>query len=77
MVAYLESHDLLDVSFEAGKESYEYENDWLDHSERAYARMCMETTPNMFYLMEFVQYQFKLWRNIDKSFGVQKEVDNT
>ena len=46
MVAYLESHDLLDVSFGPGKESYEDENDWLDDGERLYSRMCMVMTPN-------------------------------
>ena len=30
MVAYLESRDILDVSFGAGKESYEEEEDWLN-----------------------------------------------
>ena len=52
MVAYLESHNLLDMSFGAGNESYEYENYWLDDGEREYARMCMAMTPNMCYLME-------------------------
>ena len=47
MVAYLESHDLLDVSFAVGKESYEDENDRIDASERAYSIMCMVMTPNM------------------------------
>ena len=60
MVAYLESHDLLDVSFGAGKESYEHENDWLDDGEIAYAKMCMVMTLNMCYLMEFVEYPFEL-----------------
>ena len=46
MVAYLESHDIIDVSFGAGKESYEDENDWLDDGERAYARMCIAMTPS-------------------------------
>ena len=52
MVAYL---DLLDVSFGAGKETYEDENDWIDDGEREYAIMCMAMTPNMCYLMEFVE----------------------
>ena len=41
MVAYIESHDLLDGFFGDGKESYEDENDWLDDSERAYEIMCI------------------------------------
>ena len=30
---------------------------------------------DMRYLMESVEYPFELWRNIDRSFGVQKEED--
>ena len=60
MVAYLEFHDLLDVSFGAGKESYQDENDWLHDSEREYARMCMEMTPNICYHMESIEYPFEL-----------------
>ena len=59
MVAYLESHDLLDVSLGAGKESYEEENDWLNDCDRAYGSMCMVMTPNMRYLMESSKYPFE------------------
>ena len=47
MVAYIESPDLIDVSFGASKEYYEDENHLLDDGERAYARMCMVMTPNI------------------------------
>ena len=77
MVAYLESHDLVDVSFGAGKESYEDENDWIDDGEKEYARICIVMTHNMCYLMESVEYPFKLWRNLGRAFTVHKEVDNT
>ena len=76
MVAYLAIHDLLDVSFGAGKEYYEEENDCLDDCEREYANMCMVMTPNMNYLMDTAEYPFELWRNLDRAFGVKKEVDN-
>ena len=77
MVAYLESHDLLDVSFGVGKEYYEDENYWLGGGERAYQNMCMVMTLDMCYLMETDEYPFKLWRNTDRAFGVQKGIDNT
>ena len=77
MVAYLESHDLLGVSFGAGKESYEEEEDWLNECDRAYGSMGMVMSPIMRYLIEFVKYAFELWRNLDRAFDVQKEVDNT
>ena len=66
MVAYLESHDLLDVSFGDGKESYEKENDWLNDYDREYGSMCMVMSPHMCYLMESVEYPFELQRNIDR-----------
>ena len=58
MVAYLESHDILDVSFGAGKESYEEENDWPNECDRAYGSMCMVMIPNMCYLVEYTEYPF-------------------
>ena len=60
MVTYLKSHDLFDVSNGVGEESYEEENDWLNDYEREYRNMCMVMTPNMRYLMEYVEYPFKL-----------------
>ena len=77
MVAYLENHDLLDVYFGVGKEYYEEENDWLNDYDIAYGSMCMVMSPNICYLMDSVEYPFELWRNLDRGFGVQKEVDNT
>ena len=73
MVAYLKSHDLLDVSFGAGKESYEDENDCLDDGGISYAIICMAMNNNICYLMEYVEYPLELWRNIHRAFGVQKE----
>ena len=77
MVSYLESHDLLDVSFGDGKESYENENDQLDDNEMEYPIMCMIMTPDMRYLIEYVECLFELWRNLNRAFDVHKEVDNT
>ena len=50
MVSYIESHDILDMSFGVGKQSYE-DNYWIYDGEREYARMHMLMTPNMSYLM--------------------------
>ena len=60
MVPYLESHDLLDVSFGASKESYEEEEDQLNDCDRAYGSMGMVMSPDMCYLMESVEYPFEL-----------------
>ena len=51
MVAYIESHDLLDVYFGVGKEYHEEENDWINECDRAYGSMCMVMNPNMCYLI--------------------------
>ena len=77
IVLYIESHDLLDVSFRVGKEYYEEENDQLNDRDKTYVSMGMVMTPNMRYLMEHVEYPFKLKRNLDRAFGVGKEVENT
>ena len=60
MVAYLESHDLLDVSFGSSKEYYEDENCWLNDGEREYTRMCMVKAPNMRYFIESDEFPFDL-----------------
>ena len=60
MVSYIESHDILDVSFGASRESYEVENDYLDDCERACANMWMVMIPNMRVLIETVEYPFNL-----------------
>ena len=60
MAAYIEIHDLLDVSFGVGKESYEDEEYWLNDYDRAYGIMGMVMSPYMRYLMEYVEYPFEL-----------------
>ena len=52
-------------------------NYWLDDGERAYARMCTVMTHNMCYLMESVEIPFELWKTINRTFGVQKEEDDS
>ena len=37
----------------------------------------MVMSPDMCYLMEYVEYPSELWRNIDRAFGVQKEEDDS
>ena len=39
--------------------------------------MGMVMSPYMCYLMEFVEYPFELWRNLDRDFGVHKEEDDS
>ena len=77
MIAYLESHDLFDVSIGAGEEHYEEKNDWLTNCYKAYGIMCMAVSPMMNYLIDYVDYPFELWINLDRYFGVQKEEDDT
>ena len=38
-----------------------------------YGSMGMVMSHDMRYLMEYAEYPFDLWRNIDRAFGVQKE----
>ena len=72
IVSYIESHDIIDVYFGDGKESYEQEEDWINDCDRSYGSMSMVMSHDMSYLIESVEYPSDLWRNLDRAFGVQK-----
>ena len=57
--------------------SDEDKNDWLNDYDSAYGKMCLIMSPKMRYLNDSIEYPFELWRNIDRAFGVQKEVDDS
>ena len=72
MNTYLKRQCLFDVSIGAVSEpeSYEEKIDWLNDCDRAYGIMCLVMSPKMHYLIDFVEYAFDLWNNLDKYFGV-------
>ena len=77
MSTYLKSQCLFEVSIGALSklESYEDKIDWLDNSDRAYVIMCLGMSPNIHHLIYSVEYQFDLWNNLDKAFGMQEVED--
>ena len=76
MRAYLK-RCLFDVSIGALSEleSYEENIDWLNNCDRTYGIMCLGISPNIYHLIDFVEYPFELWNNLDKAFGVQEVED--
>ena len=57
MIASLKRQGLYEVSMGLGKESYEYETDWLNDSDRAYGKICMDfwRSPSLRYLNDFAE----------------------
>ena len=54
-------------------ESYEEKCDWINDCDRAYGTMCLAIPPTMRYLLDSIEYPFEIWRNLDKSLGMQKD----
>ena len=74
MSAYLKRQCLFEVSIGAlsEPESYEENIEWLNNCDRAYGIMCLGMYPNMHHLIEYVEYPFELWNNLEKAFGMQE-----
>ena len=54
MIASLKTQDLYEVSIGLGKESYEYENYWINDGDRAYGTICGTFSPSLLIgLIEF------------------------
>ena len=63
MIASLKRQGLYEVSMGLGKESYEYENDWINDGDRAYGTICMAfwRSPSLLYLNDFAESPKDLW----------------
>ena len=72
MSAYLKRKCLFDVSIGAlsEPESYEEKIDWLNNCDRAYGIMCLGMYPNIYHLIDSVEFPFELWKILDKAFGL-------
>ena len=77
MSTYLKMQCLFDVSFGSLSESESYEEniDWMNNCDRAYGIMCLAMSPNIYHLVDSVEYPFDIWKNLDKDFGVQEVED--
>ena len=57
MIAYLKRRGLYEVSIGLGRESYEKENDWLNHGDRDLGTICLALSPSLRYLIASIEYQ--------------------
>ena len=56
MIASLKRQGLYEVSIGLGKESYEYENDWLNDNDRFVGEICGTFSPSLRYLIDSIEY---------------------
>ena len=61
MFSSLKRQGLYGVSIGLGKESYEYKNNWLNDGDRDFGTICLEFSPVLHYLIDFVEYPKDLW----------------
>ena len=47
MISSVKKQGLYEVSIGLGKESYEYENEWLNHDDRDFGLVCMTLSPSL------------------------------
>ena len=70
MIAYLKRK----VSMGLGKQSYEYEKNWINDGDRAYGAICGTFSRILLiYLIEFAEYPKDLWIELDRIFGKHNE----
>ena len=75
MISSLKRQDLYEVSIGLGKESYKYENEWLNDGDRSFGTTCMDfwKSPSLHYLVESAKYPKDLWTELDRTFGKHNE----
>ena len=56
-------------------ESYEENIDWLNNCDRDYGIMCLGMSLNIHHIIDFFEYPFEIWNNLDKAFGMQEVED--
>ena len=62
-----------EVSIGLGKESYEYENDWLNDVDIDFGTICLALSPSFRYLIDSVECPKDLWTQLDRIFGKHNE----
>ena len=56
MISSLKRQGLYEVSIGLGKESYDYENDWLNDGDRYFGTICLAFPLILCYLIDFAEY---------------------
>ena len=73
MISYLKRQHIYEVSIGIGKESYEYENDWLNDGDRAFETICVALSPRFYYFIDSVEYPKDIWTELDRTFEKHNE----
>ena len=73
MISYLKRQGLYEISIGAGEESYEEPSDWLNDCDRAIGGICLDISPCMRYLIDYVDYPKDLWTTLDRVLGKDNE----
>ena len=73
MISSIKRQGLYEVSIGIGKDSYAYENDWLNFSDRAFGTICLAFSPSLHYLIDFAEYPKYIWTKLDRTFGKHNE----
>ena len=73
MISSLKRQGLYEVYIGLGKESCEYENNWLNDGDRDFAKICMAFSSSLRYLIDSVEYPKDLWIELDRTFGKHNE----
>ena len=74
MIASLKRQGIYEVSVGLGKESYEYEKDWINDGDRDYGAICGTFSRILLIdLIEFAEYPKDLWIELDRIFGKHNE----
>ena len=66
---------LYEVYTGLSKESYKYENEWINDSDISSGTIGMAfwKSPSLRYLIEFAEYPKDLWTELDRTFGKHNE----
>ena len=77
MIWSLKRQGLYEVCIGLGKESYEYENDWLNDSDRAFGSIALALDDSLYYLTCSAEYPKNFWPILDRTFGKHNENHNS
>ena len=56
MIASIKKQGIYEEYIGLGKESYEYDNDWINDGDISFATICGAFSPSLRYLIDFAEY---------------------
>ena len=73
MISSLKRQGIYEVSIGLGKNSYEYENDWINDGDGAFGKIGLVVSPSLCYLIDSAEYPKDLWIELDITFRKHNE----